>query len=244
MRNQKTKKEATKAMSVTQQPHESPSADLLKKHSEFADVIVANYGKKIVQMLENGSIDFDPDGLKEVVRGEKLSYDDYIDAQINALGKTHSDFQMCFYNFPLGFKGCVEKTSNGHICFQKIFIEGMYGDGYCFDGKEQHVWMDLKGFEDLKAGDCVSFFAEPYRYLKTGDGKQIDFGLRNPEGVKKIEKYELPSDDELIDQELDMMLCDTCFLSDSCNRTVCTNIKWRQEAKKSMKDLLKKTDNE
>lgn len=244
MRNQETKTEATKTMSVAQQSHESPSADLLKKHSEFADVIIANYGQKTVQLLEYGSIDFDPDGLKEVVRGEKLSYDDYIDAQINAMGKTHSGFQMCFYNYPLGFKGCVEKTSNGHICFQKIFIEGMYGDGYCFDDKEQHVWMDLKGFEDLKAGDCVSFFAEPYRYLKTGEGKQIDFGLRNPEGIRIIEEYELPSNDQLIDQEIDIMLCDTCFLNEICNKTICANIKWRKETKKSMKDLLKKTDNE
>ena len=56
MRNQETKTEATKTMSVAQQSHESPSADLLKKHSEFADVIIANYGQKTVQLLEYGSI--------------------------------------------------------------------------------------------------------------------------------------------------------------------------------------------
>lgn len=33
---------------------------------------------------------------------------------------------------------------------------------------------------------------------------------------KRIEAYELPSDEELIKQELSMMICETCALSDSC----------------------------
>lgn len=240
MKKPKTKKEIK-----NQKLYEHPSDSLLKKHSEFAEIIVADYGQKIVQMVEYGSIDFDPDGLKDVVHGEKLSYDDYIDAQINAIGETHGGFQQCFYNCPLSFKGRVEKVTNdGHICFQKIHIEGMYSDGCCFVGKEQHVWMDSKGFGDLKAGDCISFFAEPYRYLKTGKGKKIDFGIRNPENVKRINEYELPSDDELLDQEIDMMLCDSCFLSESCNRLYCLNTDWRNITKKSLKAFLKKTNKE
>ena len=34
------------------------------------------------------------------------------------------------------------------------------------------------GLEQYAVGDCLSFFAEPYRYINTGSGKQIDFGLR------------------------------------------------------------------
>lgn len=39
--------------------------------------------------------------------------------------------------------------------------------------------MDLKGFEPFNIGDSVSFGAEIYRYLKTGNGKVSDYGLRN-----------------------------------------------------------------
>ena len=253
MENKKTKKKATVELidvviqnadmgSEGEKTIREKAADLLAKHPEYEGMILANYAKKIIQMTEGGSVDFDPDGLKEVVNGEKLTYNDYIDAQINAIGKTHSGFQCCFYNHPLGFKGQVERISNGHICFQRIFIDLMDNIGDCLVDSEQHIWMDLKGFEGLQPGDCIEFFAEPYRYLKTGSGKQIDFGLCNPSGVKKIDKYDLPSDDELVDQELGLMLCDTCYLSENCNRTVCMNSDWRKKTKESMKDLLKKKD--
>ena len=91
-----------------------------------------------------------------------------------------------------------------------------------FDGKEDHVWMDKSGFEECAVGDSVSFCAEVYRYVKTGNGKLIDYGLRNPTGIQKIEAYELPSDDELIMQEVEQLICETCFLSDRCNRNYCT----------------------
>mgnify|MGYP006913689530 FL=1 len=46
----------------------------------------------------------------------------------------------------------------------------------------------------------------------------IDYGLRNPTGIQKIEAYKLPSDDELIMQEVEQLICETCFLSEQCNR--------------------------
>ena len=45
----------------------------------------------------------------------------------------------------------------------------------------------------------------------------IDYGLRNPTGIQKIEAYELPSDDALIMQEVKQLICETCFLSEQCN---------------------------
>lgn len=68
------------------------------------------------------------------------------------------------------------------------------------------VWMDKCGFESFKVDDCVEFSAEVYRYVKTGDGKLIDYSLRNPEGIKRIESYQLPSDDELMKQEIDWII--------------------------------------
>ena len=120
------------------------------------------------------------------------------------------------------FKGQIEKVKPKHICFKRIFISGMYTDGTMFDGKEDHVWMDKSGFEECAVGDSVSFCAEVYRYVKTGNGKLIDYGLRNPTGIQKIEAYELPSDDELIMQEVEQLICETCFLSEQCNRNYCT----------------------
>lgn len=50
----------------------------------------------------------------------------------------------------------------------------MYLDGVMFDDKEDHVRMSKTGFEELDVGDSVSFSADVYRYVKTGNGKLID----------------------------------------------------------------------
>ena len=50
----------------------------------------------------------------------------------------------------------------------------------------------------------------------------INYGLRNPTGIQKIEAYELPSDDALIMQEVKQLICETCFLSEQCNCNYCT----------------------
>ena len=81
--------------------------------------------------------------------------------------------------------------------------------------------MDKSGFEEYNVGDSVSFGAEVYRYVKTGNGKLIDYGLRNPTGIQKIEAYELPSDDALVMQKVKQLICETCFLSEQCNRNYC-----------------------
>ncbi len=98
----------------------------------------------------------------------------------------------------------------------------MYSDG-CdfFEGKEDHVWMNIQGFEDFKIGECVSFFADVYKYIKTGNGKVLDYSLRNPQGIKQIDSYQLPSDDDIIRQSINQILCETCYLSEHCNRTNC-----------------------
>ena len=82
----------------------------------------------------------------------------------------------------------------------------------------------------------MSFFAEPYRYIKTGNGKQIDFGLRNPENIKKIEEYELPSDDELMVQSINAIICETCFFNEQCYGM---RIRNKKELDVLRKDMLK-----
>ena len=72
----------------------------------------------------------------------------------------------------------------------------------------------------------------------------IDCGLRNPTGIQKIEAYKLPSDDELIMQKVEQLICDTCFLSEQCNRNYCT-IKEKRLLKQEMFRAIKtQTDKE
>ena len=210
---------------------------------EWIDMLGAHYGTNVVQMLyDGGSIDFSEEFAKNIVGGEKLTYDECLDLQWKTKNiKKHTGFQTLYYNIPLGFKGQIERKSNGHICFKRIYIDGMYPDGVCFSIKEDHVWMDEKGFEDYNVGDCLEFFAEVYKYIKKSDGKVIDFGLRNPEGVTKIDKYKLPTDKEIASQYIDDIICESCYMYDQCNRVSCIrNTKDKKELKKSMLNIVLK----
>lgn len=219
------------------------AATLIKKFSDIEDIkdlFGLYYGEKALACTYDGTIDFDPEGYRDVVGAEKFTYDEYLEVQIKSFHKTRSWFATCYHNCPLSFKGCIEKKAGTNICFQRIEVEGMYFDGACFVGREEHVWMDVSGFENFQVGDCVSFFAEVYRYVKTGNGKQIDFGLRNPQDIKQIGAYELPTDDELLKQEINQMVCETCYLGEYCNGVSCMRPKSdMRNIKKQMFDVLK-----
>lgn len=184
--------------------------------SDWKEIKKAHYNSNTVLVGNEGVVDFNPEKKKNVVGAERLTYDEYLDIQWNTSSKARYSFEQCFYEFPMGFKGKIEKKQKTKVCFERIYVEGMYSDGLMFEGKEDHVWMDIKGFEAYEVGDCISFFAEVYRYIKTGNGKAIDYGLRNPEGIEKIEGYELPSDYDLKKQAVEQLVCETCFLSEQC----------------------------
>lgn len=206
----------------------------------FNEIKKNHYRKNICVATEGGVIFFNPDSQKDVVGAEKISYDEYIDIQLASLGKTRTDFLNLYMNIPLEFKGQIEKINRDRVCFKRIFVCGMFPDGTTFDGREDHVWMEKKGFEKYQVGSSLQFFAEVYRYIKTGNGKLIDFGLRNPEGIKSIPAYELPTDDELIEQGIREILCETCYLNEHCNRFQC--IRPRKEIqliKAQMKKMIK-----
>ena len=197
--------EIKKAKRSEERKHNEERNARLKKAAALIDqypneefLLAAYYGEKDYISDENGIVFFDPDSQKDVVGAEKMSYDEYLSVQLASLRHDYrSGFANGFFNYLLEFKGQIEKIRAKHICFKRIFISGIYPDGAMFDGKEDHVWMDKTGFEELNVGDSVSFSADVYRYIKTGNGKLIDYGLRNPTGIKKIEEYQLPSDDEL-----------------------------------------------
>ena len=196
----------------------------MKNPKEFKK---AHHGKNVCISEEGGAILFNPNSQKDVVGAEKMSYDEYLAVQNASLGKQRSSFANLYFNITCGFKGEIEKLSKDgtRVCFKRIFTAGMFPDGEMFDGKEDHVWMDRAGFEEFQIGDSVEFFAEVYRYIKTGNGKRIDYGLRNPEDVRRIPAYELPTDEELRAQSMQMIQCETCYLSEHCNGTHCMLMK-------------------
>ena len=216
-----------------------------KSDEEIYSLIDAHYGTKAsFQIPEIGIIFFDRELSKGIVGGEHLTYEDFIDLQLQTKLEFRSSFFMCWVYTPMEFKGEVETFAKGKICFKRIYDEYMLPDTSIHMGKEDHVWMSSEGFGKLNKGDCVSFFAEVYRYIKKSDGKKLDYGLRNPEDIKKINKYDLPTEKELLMQEIDSMICETCDMADFCGtRSNCIkNPKERQLLKKQMYEILKSKD--
>lgn len=205
--------------------------------NEWNELKKAHYGSNTCVMSEFGTIDFSPEKLKQIEGGEKLSYDEYLEIQMQSAKDCRHYFEMCYYEMAMGFKGQIEKKNSKNVCFKRIYVEGMYGDGTCFDGKEDHVWLSIDGFEEYEVGDCLFFFAEVYLYLKTSNGKKIDYGLRNPEGIRKIEAYEMPSDDELLMQGINSIICETCFFREQCYGTYC--LRNEKELKAIREDMMK-----
>ncbi len=200
----------------------------------------AHYGSKTCMQVYGGIIDFDPEKQKDLVGGEKISYDEYLDLQMMACENKDGIrwyFAKCYYYIPLEFKGKIECITGKAVCFKCIYVSGMYLDGSCFEGKEDHVWIEKRGLEGYGVGDYLSFNAEPYRYIKTSSGKQINFGLRNPQDIKKIDRYELPSDEALMLQFIDAIICETCYLKEQCYGVVC--LRNEKDLQSLKKDMLK-----
>ena len=213
-----------------------------KKYNDIQQLIIGHYGDNVVVMSEFGSIDFSPNSIKEIVSSVDLTYDVYLEAQFNSKGNYRHDFANCYYNIPMGFKGQIERTTKDKVCFKRIFVSGMFPDGEMFDGKEDHVWMNKQGFEEFSVNDSISFFAEIYRYIKTGNGKTLDFGLRNPKSIRKIDAYELPTDEDLMMQQINWIICDSCILNEQCNKNYCImNPKDKKRLKKQLLTTVKES---
>lgn len=193
------------------------------------------YGTNVMVICEGGLMDFSPSRIKDIVGGENMDYDTYLEVMHRSLGNIRSYFQTCFYYAcDYHFKGRISKILKNRICFDRIFVSGCYNDGMGFEGKEDHVWIDKKGFENFVVDDCVSFTAEVYRYRKQNP-VSINFGLRNPDDIEKIESYQIPTDDELLMQSIDQIVCEVCMYNEHCYMGMCiANEQWRE----SMRQML------
>ena len=222
---------------------------LIQKYQGNEDLkalLAAHYGDDIMVRSQFGCIDFSLSGKRGIVGGEKLTYDEYVEIQIQSFGKQRSWFEMCYYNIPNEFIGCIGRKTKDKICFKRIYVSGMYSDG-CdfFEGKEDHVWMDNQGFENFGIGDNVSFFAEVYRYIKTGNRKYLDYSLRKPQSIKQVSSYQLPREEDIIRQGINQIICETCYLSEQCSKMSCLrNRKEIQILKKQMYGMVRANIND
>lgn len=198
-----------------------------------------NYKKDVQMQYGAGVLDFDPKGMDDFNPGDFKSYDEYLEIQWKSLKSSRDYFERCYYElWDYSFKGQVERITDTSILFKRILIEGMCSDGIGFEGKEDHVWMDKVGFENCKVGDCVAFSAEVYRYIKKSNGKLLDYGLRDPEDIRVIQSYEIPTDEDLINQQIDQLICETCLFTNHCYMGNCVaNQKHIEETKKFLKEL-------
>ena len=197
---------------------------------------------------EFGVIDTSEDAMKDVFNGEKLTYEEYMQALFNSRNEKRNDFEYCYYSDACcNFKGQISRFNikKGKVIFNRIYISGGLMDGSFYEGKEDHVWMDMKPFENYQVGDCLSFGGEIYRYLKTKNGKQISFGIRNPYSISKIGDYELPSDDEMLMQSVDQLVCEICMFNEHCYMGLCiANKEWREEMRKTLFEFAKTKNDE
>lgn len=190
---------------------------------------------------EWGDIDFNFKNAKFVKNGNFKNKDEYLNAQRNK--NSREWFSACYnYEYPASFIGRIEKFSKNKdkILFKRIRVCGDYMDGTCFDGKEDHVWMDAKGFKKFKPDDCVSFEANVYRYLRVKDNT-IDYSLCNPEFIKKVESYSVPTDEELNEQAIEQIVCKTCLYNEQCYMGNCINPEYREKRIEELKKVGKNT---
>lgn len=217
----------------------------LSEEKEWKEIKKHFYGTQMVIITDKGLIDFNPEEVKHIVHGGNMSYSMYLDIAWASREKSRAGFERAYYDAVCAlYKGRVDKIKkSGRICFDKIFINGDYGDGTGFVDKEDHVWMQPDGFPELEHGMCVSFLASVHRYLKKdhNGSLMIDYGLGNPESVKIIEDYELPTDDDLLKQEVDRLICENmCTFRDHCNGLFClANEEWRNDMRAKLYAAVK-----
>ena len=174
-----------------------------------------------------------PKGGKESImsKKEKKMPGEFEPHRLPLNGATRDYFQMCYCN-AAGYcdcKGQVIKIDKRGILFKRIYLDWCRHDGIYEKGKEDHVWLlDKKPFIDfgIKEGDKIKFSAVVYAY-KRSNGTE-DFALKEPDLIEHIEDYQLPTDEELLDQSIESLVCEVCPLTDHCYG-FCINEAYRDE---------------
>ena len=67
--------------------------DLIQKYQDneyIKELLAEHYGDNIITLTKIGTLDFSSAGMSDIVSSRKLTYDDYIDIQIQSSGKQKS----------------------------------------------------------------------------------------------------------------------------------------------------------
>ncbi len=202
---------------------------LRKEHYKKEDIVATTDGGNIFFSLKE----------KQNVRNLPTSttYDEFLNIQRRGSANVRKYFEMCYIeDFQNWFMGQIQKIDDQKkkLVFRQIAVAGTYRNGNDFFGLEDHVWMDSRGFENCVVGDNVRFFADVYKYYKPNE-KRIDYALEDPTSIEKIESYEIPTKEDLIDQQVEQLVCETCRYGEQCFGNCIAN----QEERKARIDLLK-----
>lgn len=221
-------------------PKPAKSQTVEEKRTEFVDDF--GHGDIVVQS-DFGIVDMSEDAMKDIANGERLSYEEYLQALFNSRENRRTCLEYLYYsNAACSFKGRISRIDKkkGKIIFERIYVYAIFMNGDDYEGKEDHVWMDIEPFENYDVGDNLSFGGEIYRYLKTRNGKQISFGIRNPFDISKIKDYKLPSDDDMLLQAIDQMVCEACLFNEHCYMGMCiANKEWCENMRKTFFELAR-----
>lgn len=212
------------------------------------------YNNNIVAFIGTGTLDFTLhtmyrmtldyiedhlDNLKRVP--SMMDYDNFLAIGRKSIGRSRQDFARIYYDVGsyVYCKGKIQRINSkkNSICFEKVYIYNpsyMELNGNIYEGKENHVWVNSTAFSGFEVGDTVEFNARIYVYIKTGNGKQLDFGLKRVENVNKIDGYFLPSDDDRLRQNIQNAICEICLFVDHCNGGCIANPEWLHSMRESM----------
>lgn len=182
-----------------------------------------------------------------------LNGNDYNDIWMYLIGNSDTLEAGCrfylryvYYGFDGCYKGTIIKLKSNLALFRKIDIDGAHSDGTGFRGSEDHVWISDKESIDalkqaqVKEGDCISFSGDVVKYTRKNG--LTDYKIQSLSHIKKIEEYDLPSEDELLRQAISDMVCnELCLFTDHCDRFFCIAADgWREKTISEIMESVKK----
>ena len=114
-------------------------------------------------------------------------------------------------NFVVYFAKVVSIEENQAV-LKNVVVDGIRHDGMGFIGSEDHVNIfndkDIKTLKEksLHPGCKICFMAQPYEYERK-DGSS-DFSLCNISNVEIVDYYDIPTKEELIDEQIRNLVCE------------------------------------
>ena len=214
----------------------------------FIDFSYQTYLRILFIFIQNQLKGSDNKNISEVMK-KLFTYEDYLSISRESIGKIRGSLSNLYYECGscVICYGKVQKknVSKRLICFDQICIynpielDATYSN---YEGIEDHVWVKFETEEKvkkLKVGDKVVFSAFIYPYLKTGHGKQIDFGLfadNDKEGYLEIvDDYNRPTEEEQRKHSIQHFICgELCLFNNHCYGHCIANEEWLEKQRRML----------